>query len=257
MRARLLAISVCILYALVINASANAERTLEIYLIDPCGACMGAVNVCSDNCVIEDEAYVRYSQLAKQLPEPCRVVLHNVRKEPEAYNQLVERLENDAPQGFELPVIMIDDAAFPADGSADDAVLQFLQTGEYSSLVELQERKRIEESKRSTRRVLYFFSAYCEDCKSVSKWIDHALPLDVEIVRVDIATAEGMLLEQAVHSLYGISEEEFHVPLIIWGDQWLMGKQSIMFALPSRIIEFPDVYTRTPSELLQTMQKES
>ena len=59
-----------------------------------------------------------------------------------------------------------------------------------------------------------------------------------------------------MHTLYGVAEDEFYVPLVMYGDQWLMGRQEIMFALPSRIEEFPDAVTPTVAALLETKPQE-
>ena len=77
-----------------------------------------------------------------------------------------------------------------------------------------------------------------------------ALPADVEVVRIDVGTQEGMLLERAVHARYDIPEDQYYVPLVIYGEDWLMGRDSIFLSLPSRIEERPDAVTPDAGALL-------
>lgn len=224
--------------------AAAAQEALEIYCIDPCGGCMGAVTPCTDNCTVEDELYLRYRSLLDAAQDGREIRLYNVRREPERYGELAERLGDQAAEGFELPVVLTGEAAFPADGSADEALLGYLCSGgaRYPGYAALRQARdeRLSQRKRS---VLYFYSAYCEDCKKVSKWIGRALPADVQVVRLDVGTQEGMLAERAVHAAYGIPEDQYYVPLVVYGEDWLMGKDAIQLSLPSRIEEHPDAVT--------------
>ena len=236
---------------LALPIAAAAQDALEIYLIDPCGGCMGAAFPCADNCTVEDELYLRYRDLLQSLTDDRDIALYNVRKEPQRYQELAERLENQEADGFELPVVMIGEAAFPADGSADDEMAAYLRTGgaEYPGYQALRQAR--DAARAQTRRsVLYFYSAYCEDCKKVSKWIERALPADVEIVRLDVGTQEGMLAERGAHAAYGIPEDQYYVPLVLYGEDWLMGKDAILLSLPSRIEEQPDAVTPDAEALI-------
>lgn len=251
MRRWLAAALCCLLLAPAL--SGRAEDSLEIYCIDPCGDCMGAAKPCADHCTVEDELYLRYSALLAQAGDGREIDLCNLRRAPERYEQLQERLAQTAPEGFDLPLALLGDAAFPADGTQDGAIAAYIASGgaDYPGYEALRaEREALIES-RPARSVLYFYSAYCEDCKKVSRWIDRAVPADVTVVRIDVGTQEGLLLERAVHARYAIPEDQYYVPLVIYGDDWLMGRESIFLSLPSRIQEHPDAQTPDAAQLLK------
>ena len=49
----------------------------------------------------------------------------------------------------------------------------------------------------------------------------------------------------------GIPEEEYRVPLIVYGDYWFAGKKAIYLSLKSRIQEHPDLQTSILEEITQ------
>lgn len=250
MKGWIAAVLCCLLFAPA--PSGRAEDCLEIYCIDPCGGCMGAEKPCADHCTVEDELYLRYRALLEEAGDGRDVRLCNLRRTPERYQELTERLADAAPEGFDLPLVLVGGAPFPADGTQDAAIEAYIASGgaDYPGYEALRAQRDALIQSRPKRSVLYFYSAYCEDCKKVSKWIERALPADVEVVRIDVGTQEGMLLERAVHARYDIPEDQYYVPLVIYGEDWLMGRDSIFLSLPSRIEERPDAVTPDAGALL-------
>ena len=52
-------------------------------------------------------------------------------------------------------------------------------------------------------------------------------------------------MEKYYREMLEISDEEYCIPLIVYGDYWFAGKDSIYLSLKSRIKEYPDLQTIT------------
>lgn len=250
------ALCLCLLALVLLSGlPALADGALEVYLIDPCGGCAGTGTVGCGQCKVEDELFLRYKALLRQVDQEARaIVLYNVRRVPEAYDALQARLLAQGEEGFALPVLYIDDHAFPADGSQDEAVLRYLRTGDYAGYGAMRTETARTIAERPARSILYLSSAYCEDCKKVEAWLARALPYDIEVRKYDIGAEAGMLMERAVHAHYGTDPDAFYVPLIVYGDDVLVGREQIYLSLLSRIEEFPDAVTPAEDVLLAALE---
>lgn len=227
---------------------------LEIYLIDPCGGCAGGPPGCGD-CTLETELAARYRALLAEAGQADRPLqMYNVRREPERYGELRDRLLTLGIDAFDLPVALTEETVFPADGTGDEALLAFLTVGEAppSYAAQVAEAARVAREKPA-RSILYLSSEYCEDCKRVDAWLARSLPKDVVVEKYSIATQEGMLLEQAVHLHYDTGEEARYVPLIVYGDHVLVGREQIMLALLSRMEEDPGAETPSATVLMEVL----
>ena len=249
-------LALCVWLMLLCVSCAFAQApSLELYYIDPCGSCEGSASLGCGDCTVERALYVRYQALLGELDDERSIALHNVRKRPVEFAAMEERLSALGIESYALPLAVIGDAVFPADGLWDDAIAAYLRDpsqprDEYQVILEKTPEKRLE----NQQYVLYFYSQYCEDCKKVSQWMERALPDGVTVLRYDIASQTGMELEKAARQYYGIEEEDWLVPFVAYGDNWLIGRQSICFALPSRLEEFPDAHTPTEAELYALLQ---
>lgn len=139
-----------------------------------------------------------------------------------------------------MPLMFVREKLFLADGSMDEALAQFLETGEYPGIEAMLRDKAEYEASRVPGRVVYLYSSYCEDCREISKWLTYSLPADYELVKYDIYTEAGQTMEKYLLEILEISEEEYCIPLIVYGDFWFAGKSSIYLSLKSRIQEYPD-----------------
>lgn len=231
-----------ILALMALPAAAGPEVTLEVYLIDPCGKCMGGVGRGCGECAVERDMAVRYGQL---LGDVYELKMYNLREDSSLLEARDARLralgiEGDVP----WPTMFIGDAVFLADGSQDDQIARYLRDGltGYPGYDAVQQTARAQA--REPGNIVYLYSSYCESCEAVSKWLRYALPAGYTVDRYDLATEEGVRAQLALCETYGISEEDLYVPFIAYGDYHFMGKDAIYLSLLSRIQEHPDLTTR-------------
>lgn len=149
------------------------------------------------------------------------------------------------PEMIDLPVLFIEDKLFLADGSMDEAVKDFMETGEYPGIETMLREKAEYEASCVPGKVVYLYSSYCEDCKEISKWLTYSLPVGYELIKYDIYTDEGLEMEEYYRETLDIPDEEYCIPMIVYGDYWFAGKNSIYLSLKSRIEEYPDLQTIT------------
>lgn len=218
---------------------------MEIYLIDPCGGCAGRVGSGCGSCTIQDEIAVRYRALFGN--DGLQMRFHNLRMDVDGTDQdeLDARMAQAGvdPDAVPLPVAFVNGALFLADGSMDDAIVDYLKTGAYPG-VEAALREQAEyRANRQPGRVVYLYSEYCESCRDISRWLTYGIPADYELVAYDIYTPEGQAMEEYFIETLDIPAEAYCVPLIVYGDEWFAGKESIYLSLASRIQEFPDRQT--------------
>ena len=240
-----------VLASILIAAGAFAEPAeFEAFVIDPCGGCMGRVGVGCKSCSIIDEMTVRYRQL---FGKEIKLTIHNLRMDNTQFPVLQERLSEMGvePENVPLPVVFVNGEAFLADGSMDSAIAEFLKGGESPGIQALLREKAEHEADREPGRVVYLYSAYCEDCRDISKWLEYSLPNGYELVKYDIYTEIGRAMEDYCIERLGIPEEEYRVPLIVYGDYWFAGKKAIYLSLKSRIQEHPDLQTSILEEITQ------
>lgn len=238
--------------ALLLTACALAEPTkMEVFAIDPCGGCTGRVGVGCKKCTIIDEISVRYR--TRFAEEELELEIHNLRMDNAWFPVLQEKLEalGAEPENVPLPVVFVNGEAFLADGSMDDAIAAYLESGESPGIQALLREKTEYEAQRVHGRVVYLYSAFCEDCRDISKWLEYSLPIGYTLVKYDIYTDEGRAMEDYCIEQLGIPEEDYCVPLIVYGDYWFAGKRSIYLSLKSRIQEYPDLQTTVLEEIKQ------
>lgn len=231
------------------HARQAGQPPLEAYYIDPCGACQGSASPGCGNCRIEDEIYLRYRTLLNDLGQRGRrILLYNLRRQTEAYAGLEERLRAQGYERFDLPILLIGDAAFRADGSGDEAVRAFLKDGTAPAGLRLSEDQGAVSSAQTDagKSAIYLFSRYCEDCRLISPWLEEHLPADVELMKFDIGAVETLALEMAVKARYDLSEEEFVVPALVVGDRILLGSDQIREQLEGALAQAVE----TPREAL-------
>ena len=120
---------VVMLAALALMGSAEpAGPRLEVYLIDPCGKCMGGVGRGCGECAVERQLAVRYEQLLEGVPYELK--LHNLREDSKLLDERSARLKALGIQGdVPWPTMFIGDAVFLADGSQDGQILSYLKNG--------------------------------------------------------------------------------------------------------------------------------
>lgn len=234
-----------ILAALAFMGSAEpAGPTLEVYLIDPCGKCMGGVGRGCGECAVERQLAVRYEQVLGGVPYELKI--YNLREDSKLLDERAARLKALGIQGdVPWPTMFIGDAVFLADGSEDGQILSYLKNGltGYPGYDAVERAART--SKREPGNIVYLYSSYCESCKEVSKWLEHALPPGYTVDKYDLATEEGVREQRALCQKYGISEDDLYVPFIAYGDYSFMGRDDIFVSLLSRIQEHPNLKTQT------------
>lgn len=240
-----------VLASILIAAGAFAEPAeFEAFVIDPCGGCMGRVGVGCKSCSIIDEMTVRYRQL---FGEEIKLTIHNLRMDNTQFSVLQERHFRNGRRAGECAAAggVCKRRSVLADGSMDSAIAEFLEGGESPGIQALLREKAEHEANREPGRVVYLYSAYCEDCRDISKWLEYSLPNGYELVKIRYLhrnrTGDGGLLHRAL----GIPEEEYRVPLIVYGDYWFAGKKAIYLSLKSRIQEHPDLQTSILEEITQ------
>jgi hypothetical protein len=237
---------IVILAALTLMVSAEPETTtLEVYLIDPCGKCMGGVGRGCGECAVEREMAVRYEGLLKDVR--YELLMYNLREDSNLLDERNERLkaldiEGDVP----WPTMFIGDAVFLADGAQDDQIVSYLKNGlsGYPGYDAVQ-KTAVTLARREPGSIIYLYSSYCDSCREVSKWLGHALPKGYTVDKYDLATEEGVKQQLALCEKFGIAEEDLFVPFIAYGDYHFMGKNSIYLSLLSRIQEHPNLKTQT------------
>lgn len=227
------------------------EIQMDIYAIDPCGGCAGAQRGCKA-CTIIDEMAVRYRMLFPE--DRVNIRFYNLRLDNSHEPYLKERLSGFGLdyKDVQLPVVFVGEHVFLADGSMDEAIYDYVKTGATSDIHTLLREKQEYEASLLPGRIVYLYSSYCEDCKDISKWLTYSVPYGYELVKYDIYTDVGLEMESYYLSALDIPPDEYCVPLIIYGEYWFAGKESIYLSLKSRIQEFPDERTVIYEEIPQT-----
>lgn len=243
----------CLVVALCLAVLPAAAQVIdmEVYLIDPCGGCGGRVGIGCKTCTIQDEIATRYKQLFAK--DEVNIHFYNLRMDNTLEADMRARLDAlgvDA-QSVALPIVFVDDKLFAADGSMDQPLQNYIETGEYPGIEQMLRERAQYEASRVPGRVVYLYSSYCEDCQAISDWLVYSLPTGYELVKYDIYTDEGLAMEEYFLENLDISEEEYCIPLIVYGDYWFAGKESIYLSLKSRIQEHPDERTVILEEVLQ------
>ena len=233
-------------FSLTLPQKTRAAQTIkmDIYVIDLCGGC-GNVGVGCKSCTIIDELSNRYRLLFPD--DEVEMKFYNLRMDNTLQKDMEERIEalNVDLEMIDLPILFIGDKLFLADGSMDEAVKNFVETGEYPGIETMLREKAEYEAKKDSGKVVYLYSSYCEDCKEISKWLTYSLPEGYELLKYDIYSDEGLEMEKYYREMLEISDEEYCIPLIVYGDYWFAGKDSIYLSLKSRIKEYPDLQTIT------------
>lgn len=75
------------------------------------------------------------------------------------------------------------------------------------------------------------------------------VPLNEYEEKYDIYTPEGEAMLDYFMETLEIPEEDYCVPLIVYGDEWFAGRKSIYLSLASRIQEDPDRQTTILEEI--------
>lgn len=223
-----------------LQAFAEEQAPLEVYLIDPCGGCQGAAGPGCGECREEDAAWQRCQDLLKAAGQGDRGIrIHNLRRSPERYDELAARLKALGHEGFSLPVLTAGEAAFPGDGSADALILDYLLTGQAPEDLSLGRRAEAsgQPGSRAGRRVIYMHSRYCEDCRQITPWLEEVLPGDVELISFDIGSQEGLRLVWAAEARHGLREGAFMVPALISGERLMLGSEAIREGLAAALAD--------------------
>lgn len=223
---------------------AEPQKTaLEVYVIDPCGKCMGGVGRGCGECALERELAVRYGQLLQGVSYELK--LYNLREDPALLEERAARLQSLGIRGeVPWPTMFIGGAVFLADGSQDVQIVNYLQNGltGYPGYDAVQ--REAQAQAREPGNIVYLYSAYCEGCKDISKWLERALPQGYTADRYDLATEEGVRAQLALCEKFGIAPEDLLVPFIAYGGDYFMGKDAIYLSLLSRIQENPNLITQ-------------
>lgn len=222
---------VCLLALLPACGYSSQDAPLEVYLIDPCGGCQGAAGPGCGECKLEVEAFLRYRALLSDVGQPKRVIrIFNLRRNPELYDGLELRILARQHESFRLPILMIGEEAFPADGQADQQVREHLLTGLTPEGLSLNGGEQAAENplaEEAERSMIYLYSKYCDACKLIAPWLEDQLPEGVRLLRYDIASQKGLEVEWEVEKHFGITQEAFIVPALISGDFLMLGSQQI------------------------------
>jgi len=229
--------------ALSLLTSAESQKLqLEVYLIDPCGKCMGGVGRGCGECTVERELALRYNQLLKGVN--YELIFYNLRENSSLLEERDERLKALDIQGdVPWPTMFIGEAVFLANGSQDDQIVSYLKGFSDYPGYESVQKAAIDQGKQEPGNIVYLYSPYCESCKEISKWLQYALPKEYTVDKYDLATEEGVRQQKLLCQKYGIYEEDLFVPFIAYGDFYFMGKESIFLSLTSRIQEYPNLKT--------------
>ncbi len=214
---------------------------MDFFLIDFCGGCHGRVEQGCGDCTKIDGLKLKYREMFPD--DELSMTFGNLRYDKSAMPELERRLEQMgltySPEEIALPIVFIDDEAFLADGTMDDDIKDYIETGKTPGFVDLLKEKKEYEESLQTGKVVYIYSSYCEDCREVSKWLTYSLPKGYDLIQYDLYTEEGQAAEEYYLKAMNIPEDEYVLPLIIYGDEWFSGKDSIYLSLKSRIQEKP------------------
>lgn len=244
-------LALCLLLPTAVAGETAQAVEMEIYLIDPCGGCTGRVGAGCGSCTIMDEIAVRYRELFGE--DGLQMHFHNLRMDVDGTDQVaLDALMAEAgvdPDDVPLPVAFVNGKLFLADGSMDDAMVQYLADGTYPGVEAAIREKAEYEENRAPGRIVYLYSQTCEACDEMSEWLPYGIPSDYEVVAYDIYTPEGEAMLDYFMETLEIPEEDYCVPLIVYGDEWFAGRKSIYLSLASRIQEDPDRQTTILEEI--------
>ncbi len=224
-----------------------AEKTgVDIYLYDPCGKCLGAVGYggCGE-CKLSEEIAGR---LNKILPPTSYAVNYlNLRFDTAFGEERDARLEalGLSPQEVDMPTLFIGDAVFLADGSQDAEIRKYVDSGltDYPGYEMVAEQAKERAARMEKNTIVYIYTPYCESCQSMSEWLPTAVPEGYELVKYDLSTQLGLLMEQHVREEFSIAEDDLYVPMIVYGDYYFMGSDDIRDNLPTLLSALPDQET--------------
>ncbi len=239
-------IALTFLFSLLLCGTAlGKDVDMDFFLIDFCGACHGRVERGCGQCTKIEALTLKYKDMFPD--DELNMTFHNLRYDKTAIPNLNSRLEKMGlsydPAQTQLPIVFIDEEAFLADGTMDEAIKDYIETGKTPGFVDLLKEKKEYEENLETGKVIYIYSSYCEDCREVSDWLKYSLPDGYELIKYDLYSEEGQVAEDYYLKALNIPEDEYVLPLIIYGDYWFSGKDSIYLSLKSRIQEHPRLQT--------------
>jgi hypothetical protein len=231
----------------IVPKSTIAEKTdVDIYLYDPCGKCLGAVGYggCGE-CKLSEEIAGRLNKILP--PAEYAVNYLNLRFDTAFGEERDDRLETLglSPKDIDLPTLFIGNAVFLADGTQDAEIRKYVVSGltDYPGYDLVLEQAKERAERTEANRVVYIYSPYCESCAGISEWLETALPEGYELVKYDLTTQLGLLMEQHAREAFSIAEDDFYVPFIMYGDYDFMGSDAIQRDLPVILSALPDQET--------------
>lgn len=249
MRRKLLFGLVFMLAVLLIPAPIGAaaeKKDVDIYLYDPCGKCLGAVGYggCGE-CKLVEEIAGRLNKML--LAMDCDINYLNARFDPIFGEERDERLAalGLSPQKIDMPTLFIGDAVFLADGTQDAEIRKYIDSGlaDYPGYEAVLAHAKERAEKMEVNRVVYLYAPHCESCQRISQWLATALPKGYELVKYDLSTHLGLLMERHVREEFAIAEDDLYVPLIVYGNYYFMGSDAILSSLPVILSVLPDQKT--------------
>ena len=223
---------------------------MEIYLIDPCGGCAGRVGSAAAAARFRTKSPRAIARCLETTACRCASTTcawTSTARIRTSWTRAWRRLASTRTP-YRCPSPLSTARLFLADGSMDDAIVDYLETGAYPG-VEAALREQAEyRANRQPGRVVYLYSEYCESCRDISRWLTYGIPADYELVAYDIYTPEGQAMEEYFIETLDIPAEAYCVPLIVYGRR-MVRRQGIDLPEPCQpytgISRPPDHHTRT------------
>lgn len=230
-----------------------SDAPLEIYLYDPCGGCPSAKVPCGE-CREEKAQYDFYLKLLRDIGQDGRDIrLHNMRKDAALYAGLEEVMQALGEADFDLPVLVIGEAAFPAAPELYDLVRGYLLgETEYPGFAEAVALWQKALDEKPARSVVFLFDPGDEESADIEEFLGKYLSEDIAVRAFDVTTGDGEEMARAVRKFYAL-EEEVEAPTVVYGDYVFSGKTEIYLSLRSRIEENPKMVTAGDADIYYSL----
>lgn len=203
--------------------------TLVGYMVDPCGNCAGAL--AASGCGPCNEYNAMLYDVRELLGAHTDAVdfqLYNVFSDENAYDDMTARFEEF---GIErdmraLPIFFTDDG-YVTGVSEEELISLIRSNGKKPAQDEASTTPEPERTSAKARRLIYLYVDSCADCGETSAFLNE-LDGEIEVIRYNIGTLEGLEMSKAIYAHYRIEEERRLVPMVIVDESVLVGKDEII-----------------------------
>lgn len=239
MRKRLTALLTVLM--LFISVSAYA-LPVEVYYIDPCGGCKEGG---CGKCYLERDLFYRFTTLLKGTD--AELEMKNISKNTALYDERNERVLSTGITDIDtvkFPTVFIGDAMFLGDGSQNEDILAYIESGyqDYSGYTAMVEKH--EEEHSDEYRLIYMYIPDCQPCVKMDRYLRSYLPSWLHCEKVSLAEVDGIRWQIALMERFGLDDDSFFAPAVFYGDKLFVGTNEIYLGLTSYIGE--NQYMTTP-----------